>query len=123
VIARGPALADAFHQLSPGLTADQIAECVTRYRALYPEIDVAHSVLYDGVQLTLHWLHDAGISVVVLSNKGRAAVEASVPRCGLTENVRYVLADEPGQPTKPDPDVFNQRVVRVFGARSKSDTS
>jgi HAD superfamily hydrolase (TIGR01509 family) len=121
VIARGPSLADAFHQLSPGLTPDQVEQCVIRYRVLYPEIDIARSVLYDGVQSTLQRLHDAGICIVVLSNKGRAAVEAAVARFGLTDSVRYVLADEPGQPTKPDPDVFYRRVVGLFGARPSSN--
>jgi phosphoglycolate phosphatase len=121
VIARGVPLADAFQLLSPGLTSKQIEECVRRYRILYPQIDIVRSILYEGVQSSLRRLRNMGICTVVLSNKGRAAVEASLARFGLAESVRYVLADEPGEPTKPDPDVFYRRVVGLFGARPGSD--
>jgi phosphoglycolate phosphatase len=121
VIARGVSLAEAFQLLSPRLTSNQIEECVSRYRLLYPQIDIARSVPYEGVQSSLCRLRSMGICTVVLSNKGRAAVEASLARFGLAESVRYVLADEPGEPTKPDPDVFYRRVVGIFGARPGSD--
>jgi phosphoglycolate phosphatase len=62
-----------------------------------------------------------GICIVVLSNKGRVAVDASLARFGLANSVRYVLADEPGQPTKPDPDVFYRRVVGLFGTHLSSE--
>jgi phosphoglycolate phosphatase len=121
VIARGVPLADAFQLLSPGLTSKQLEECVRRYRVLYPQIDIARSVLYEGVQSSLSLLQTMGICIVVLSNKGRAAVEASLARFRLAESVHYVLADEPGEPMKPDPDVFYRRVVGLFGARPGSD--
>jgi phosphoglycolate phosphatase len=121
VIARGVPLAQAFRLLSPGLAADQIEGCVRRYRVLYPEIDIVRSALYDDVQPSLRRLRTMGICIVVLSNKGRAAIEASLARFGLAESVGYVLADEPGEPTKPDPEVFYRRVAGIFGARPGSD--
>jgi phosphoglycolate phosphatase len=121
IIARGFPLAEAFRLLSPGLAPDQVEACVRRYRVLYPDIDMVRSVLYDGVQSSLRRLQAMGICIVVLSNKGRAAVEASLARFGLAESVGYVLADEPGEPVKPDPNVFYRRVAGIFGARPGSD--
>jgi phosphoglycolate phosphatase len=119
VIARGATLLEALQRLMPDLeSGQQVQECVKRYRVRYPAFDAAQSVLYDGVQSTVRCLATSGIEVVVMSNKGRAAVEASLARFGLADSFAHVLADDPGEPTKPDPEVFHRRVVGIFGVRA-----
>jgi phosphoglycolate phosphatase len=121
VVASGVSLAQACAQLVPGLLPHQIDACVRRYRELYPAIDLACSQPYEGVGTTLDRLAQLGVAVVLLSNKGRAAIEAALIRYGWTERVHRILADEPGLPTKPDPEVFSQRIEPAFGQRPRSD--
>jgi phosphoglycolate phosphatase len=121
VIASGAPLLEALQRLMPDLESGQVQDCVRRYRIRYPEFDTAQSVLYDGVQSTVRYLATSGIEVVVMSNKGRAAVEATLVRFGLADSVAHVLADYPGEPTKPDPEVFHRRVVGIFGTKPRSD--
>jgi phosphoglycolate phosphatase len=121
VIARGLALPETFRAVAPALAADQVERCVDRYRIHYPAFGLARSVLYEGVQTSLSRLSAMGVAVVVLSNKGHAAVDAALAHFGLASSVRHVLADEPGQPTKPDPDVFHRRIAPLFAARPSAD--
>jgi phosphoglycolate phosphatase len=120
VIASGVSLAEACALLLPGLLVEQIEACVRRYRTLYPAIDLAHSRPYDGVRATLRRLVELGVAIALLSNKGRAAVEAALTRYGWAESVGHILADEAGLPTKPDPAVFSRRIEPIFGERPRS---
>jgi phosphoglycolate phosphatase len=114
VIASGAPLGRAFALLAPHLADDDVTWCVGRYRHHYPEADQIHTTLFDGARQTVETLHDRGIAVVILSNKGRTAVEAALRRFGLADKVTTVLAADPGEPTKPDPDVFHKRVMPLF---------
>ncbi len=114
VIGSGAPLDVAVAALAPGLTRAEIAACVARYRALYPDIDREMTTLYDGVRETIAALHHDGRAVVVMSNKGRAALEAALARFGLLDKMHAVLADDPGVPLKPDPQAFHQRVRPLF---------
>jgi len=64
---------------------------------------------------------DTGIEIILLSNKGRAAVTASLEHFGLATMVAYVLAEEPGLPSKPDQDVFSHRIIPLLGDRAAAD--
>jgi len=121
VIASGVPLEKAFALLAPHLLADDIQWCVRRYREHYPEADRTHTTLFDGARQTVEALRDLGIAVVILSNKGRAAVEEALRRFGLADKVTAVLAADPGEPTKPHPDVFHQRVAQLFVGSQASD--
>jgi phosphoglycolate phosphatase len=121
VIAQGLPLPETFRVLAPALAADDVEGCVTRYRIHYPALDAARSVLYETVQPSLGRLAAMGVSLVVLSNKGRVAVDAALTRFGLAPHISHVLAAEPDQPTKPDPEVFHRRIAPLFGARPAAD--
>lgn len=121
VIASGVPLAEAFEALSPHLNSGQVEHCVKRYREHYPQADHSMTVLYEGVQDAIRGIHDLGVAIVVLSNKGRVAVESALQRFKLQDMVSHVLAADPGMPTKPHPDVFHRRVAPLFGDREASD--
>ncbi|MBK1622957.1 HAD family hydrolase [Afifella marina] len=119
VIAAGLSLDQAVAVLVPQLAPDEISRCVETYRDKYPAIDAEHTRLFKGAQETLAALEEAGMAVVVLSNKGARAVEATLARFEI--EVSAIIAAEPGAPMKPDPAVFHDRVAPLFGARPLGD--
>jgi phosphoglycolate phosphatase len=114
VIASGVPLEEAFPALVPALAQADIDVCVHRYRALYPDIDREASVLFDHVAATLTTLRRDGRKIVVLSNKGRGAIEASIGRLSLHDKVDFILPADPGEPVKPNPEAFSRRVQPLF---------
>lgn len=121
VIGTGVPLEVTLATLAPHLTGTDIAGCVTRYRALYPEIDRELTALYEGAGEMIADLRRAGREIVVLSNKSRAALEDTLARFGMREAASAVLAADPGLPVKPDPAVFHQRVRPLFPGLAPSD--
>lgn len=121
VIGTGVPLEVTLATLVPQLTDADIAICATRYRVLYPEIDQEMTSLYDGVRGTLAGLARNGRAVVVLSNKSRAALEATLARFAILDQASAVLAADPGWPVKPDPQVFHRRVRPLFDGLAPSD--
>ncbi|MDQ0325017.1 phosphoglycolate phosphatase [Rhodopseudomonas julia] len=119
VIAAGLSLDQAVAVLVPQLTPDEISRCVETYRDNYPAIDAEHTQLFEGARETLAALEEAGMAVVILSNKGVRAIEATLAR--FETEVSAVIAAEPGAPMKPDPAVFHERVAPLFGVRPAGD--
>ncbi len=121
VIASGVSLEATFARLVPGLAPADIAACVVRYRERYADIDREMSVPYDGVCETIDRLHEDGRGIVVLSNKGRAALEAALAKFDILDKTSAVLAADPGVPLKPDPQAFHGRVRPLFEGTALSD--
>lgn len=120
LVASGATLAETFAALDPTLTMRAIDDQVRHYRRLYPEIDAAHSLPFETVAATLQRVADFGIDLIVLSNKGQAAVETALHRFGLSRSVAHVLADTGGLPTKPDPAAFDLRVTPLYPGLSRT---
>jgi len=119
VIAAGISLDQAVARLVPELSPQEIPACVAAYRANYPAIDVEHTRLFDGAADVLAQFARAGIETVVISNKGRLAVEATLARFRLP--VTAVVGAEPGLPAKPDPALFTAHVAPLFPASRPGD--
>ncbi|WP_128292161.1 HAD family hydrolase [Afifella aestuarii] len=119
VIAAGLSLDQAVAVLVPQLAPDETSQCVVAYRDKYPAIDAEHTQLFEGAHETLAALNAAGMAVVVLSNKGVRAIEATLDRFEI--EVSAIIAAEPGAPMKPDPAVFHERIAPLFGARPLGD--
>lgn len=89
------------------------------YRKRYAEHGEAKVTLFDGAEHTLSRLGEVG-DLVLLSNKGIDAVEGSLARFGIRGHFSLVLAEEAGQPKKPDPAVFASRIAPAFpGVRAE----
>jgi len=121
VIGSGVPLEAAIAVLAPGLTASDILACTVRYRELYPDIDGRMTSLFGGVHETMAALHRDDRKIVVLSNKGRGALEAALARFDLLGMASAVLAADPGLPVKPDPQAFHQRVRPLFADVAAAD--
>jgi phosphoglycolate phosphatase len=96
-----------------GVTDRLIPEWVPAYRRLYAQHEHL-AYLFDGVRETLATLQANGNRLVLLSNKGRVAVDNSLQALDIGRYFDLVLAEQPGQPGKPDPSVFTQRIAPVF---------
>jgi phosphoglycolate phosphatase len=113
-IAGGLSLPDTFTTAIRGLTQHEVAACVDIYRGLYAKVDLEHSRLFEGVDATIKTIHEAGVRLAVLSNKGPIAIAGALQRFGLAPYIAHVLAADPGLPTKPDPALFDLRVAPAF---------
>jgi phosphoglycolate phosphatase len=113
-IAEGLSLPETLTTAIPGLTPHQVAAGVDVYRGLYAKADLEHSRLFDGVRTTIETIHEAGVRLAVLSNKGPIAIAGALQRFGLASYIAQVLAAGPGLPTKPDPALFDLRIAPAF---------
>jgi phosphoglycolate phosphatase len=113
-IAGGLSLPETFTTTMPDLTPHQVAACVDVYRGLYAKVGLEHSRLFDGVTTTIRTMHEAGVRLAVLSNKGTIAIAGALQRFGLAPFIAQVLAADPGLPTKPNPALFDLRVAPTF---------
>jgi phosphoglycolate phosphatase len=113
-IAGGLSLPETFTTAIRGLTPHQVAACVDVYRGLYANVDLEHSRLFEGVRETIKAMHEAGVRLAVLSNKGPIAIARALQRFALASFIAQVLAADPGAPTKPDPALFDLRIAPVF---------
>lgn len=120
IVGTGAALPEVVRLVHPAghaLTDDEV-DCWTReYRQLYAEHSAASVRAFPGVRETLERLA-GNVDIVVMSNKGAEAVNASLEALGLRAFIDAVIADENDQARKPNPRVFTERIVRHFaGAR------
>ncbi|MBO0754843.1 MAG: HAD family hydrolase [Bradyrhizobiaceae bacterium] len=113
-IAGGLPLPETFTTAIRGLTPHQVAVCVDVYRGLYAEADLEHSRLFDGVWTTIKTMHEAGVRLAVVSNKGPVAIAGALQRFALAPFIAQVLAADPGLPVKPDPSLFDLRIAPAF---------
>lgn len=98
---------------------DTLKQWVGFYRKRYAEHGESKVTLFAGAEATLARLRTVG-ELVLLSNKGIDAVEGSLKRFGIRNYFSLVLAEEPGQPKKPDPAVFASRIAPSFpGVRAE----
>lgn len=101
------------HPAHPNAADRNIEAMVSEYRSAYADIANTHVTLFPGVRRTLDALRDVA-TIVVASNKGAAAVNASLAHFGLQDIVSLVIADEQGLPLKPDARMLHERITPHF---------
>lgn len=108
------------HSAGDGVLDDNaLKQWVGFYRKRYAEHGEAKVTLFDGAEEALARLREAG-DLVLLSNKGIEAIEDSLKRFSIRSYFSLVLAEELGQPRKPDPAVFADRIAPMFpGVRAE----
>jgi len=117
LIGTGKTLHETIHELRPPsddpLDKVTIQKWVDFYRKRYRDHGESLVTLFDGADRTLARLSTVG-NLVLLSNKGIKAIEGSLNRFGIRDYFSAVLAEELGQPKKPDPEVFSKRISPLF---------
>jgi phosphoglycolate phosphatase len=93
-----------------------ITNMVVRYRELYNGgMGIEASRPFPGMPELLHDLADVGNTIVICSNKGRAAVEGTLAHFGLSATAALIVAADGEKPTKPDPASFWERIRPQIG--------
>jgi phosphoglycolate phosphatase len=120
-IKAGIPLHDTLIALEPRLRDDRGAldEMVGAYRKIYLAEAAPLLKPYVGVIVTLQKLHAYGIKIVVVSNKGVAAIHKSLEESGLGSVVDMVFGEEPDLPKKPDPKILTSHILPRFAGLAR----
>lgn len=122
VVARGLLIRDAFASLLGRPRQDAESEALARaYLARYAEYDRRHARAYPGVAETLRDLSARGIPLLLVTNKETANADLSLGHVGLRGLIPAIVGAEAGQPSKPDPRLFHDRIAPRFPGAAPSD--
>ncbi|GAB4393945.1 MAG: HAD family hydrolase [Gammaproteobacteria bacterium] len=124
IISTGVSLIQTFIALDNTLATFSetiLQEWKTTYRAIYLAEGLNKTELYDGAHKAFQSLTDSGTDIVILSNKGEAAVIAALTHFNLLQYTKLVIGDRLGIRNKPDPMVFNQVIQPEFPAIETSN--
>ncbi|KAK4199939.1 HAD-like domain-containing protein [Triangularia verruculosa] len=120
-IASGPGLEGAFRTLLRMTTENatdmdtiDLTEWFTTYRTLYATEGQPLIKSFDKADRVLQELRTSGIPVVVVSNKGKPALDSILERWGLAPLIDLVIGDTPDVPKKPDPSCFHTSVAPLY---------
>lgn len=117
-VSNGGTLQDTIRWLQPQAGQAATAAIVKSYRQFYSDHDARLTVLFDGAATVFRQLKESDKTIVVLSNKGIAAVESSLQHHGLSDMTDLVIAEgfspELNLRAKPDPMIYNTIITRKY---------
>jgi phosphoglycolate phosphatase len=116
----GTPLADMFHQLVGRRYQDRLEEFVRLYRAHSDEIMTEQTTLFPSVPQTVALLNRCGISLGIVSTKGRFRIRPVLERENLLNAFSVIVGGEDVGKYKPDPQGLLLAVHRLKIAPSKS---
>ncbi len=87
---------------------------IETYRELYRENADERCSLFSDAYEVLKKMYQQGMAIVVASNKGVVAIEASLARFDLDKYVSLVVGDTPGIKKKPDPMLYDKIIKQKF---------
>ncbi len=112
-IGSGIGLAETFAALSPEMKSLSDT-AVTKYREIYKDESLDKLKLFSGAKEALEQLALAQKDIVIVSNKGVAAIHQSLDHFGLSDYISLVVGDQKGVIKKPDPMTFNEIIHPQF---------
>jgi phosphoglycolate phosphatase len=125
VINQGLTLEDSFKILTEKLEHHKhppMPEMVSYYRTLYnSEIGIQKTSMYPNIAETLRKLHHNSIMMIVVSNKGQAAIENTLNYFGILQYISLVVGSKPGIKSKPDPMIFHEVIKSTLVNHSVDD--
>jgi phosphoglycolate phosphatase-like HAD superfamily hydrolase len=127
-ISAGLTLHDTIRLLHPDaaqLNEPEVDAMIKTYRQLYLDADEQLTVLFDGTRAVFNHLNRLGKKIVVLSNKGIAAVERSLQFHGLFNLADMIVAEgilpELKLKAKPDPMMYEAVISRQFNITNNQE--
>lgn len=116
-ISQGLGLRETFIALDASLndlSRHVMQHWIDTYRSIYLNEGLDKTDLYEGASLALKSMSESGTAIVVLSNKGEAAVNAALSHFQLLRYTQLVIGDRPNIPSKPNPTVFTEIIQPSF---------
>lgn len=124
VVSAGLALHDTIKLLHPEpstLSIDDVEAIAKIYRQQYMDCEEQFTVLFDGAAAVFKQVKESGKHLIVLSNKGIAAVERSLKFHGLYEMTDMIIAEgvlpDLKLNAKPDPMIYETVISRQFNIK------
>jgi phosphoglycolate phosphatase len=103
----GLSLTEAFLNLYPEATAEEVDNLILRYRHYYLQASQVPTPMFPGAVETLHQLRDAGYQLAVATGKGRTGLARVLEYTGLATLFDATrCSDETA--SKPDPEMVLQ---------------
>jgi phosphoglycolate phosphatase len=124
-IGTGAPLDEVFTRLSVHndcLRRASLEEWKASYRSLYKEHGQPNTRLFAGVAAVLSTLATRNVKQIVISNKGRAAVEYALQALSIAPYIDFIVADQAGVPKKPDPLLYDNFIATQFPAINRLRT-
>jgi phosphoglycolate phosphatase len=127
-IGAGLTLNDTIRLLHPDaaqLSQPEVDAMIKTYRQLYMDADEQLTELFDGTSAVFNHLKGLGKKIVILSNKGIAAVEKSLQFHGLFNLADLIVAEgifpELKLKAKPDPMMYEAVISRQFNITNRQE--
>ncbi|QYF94325.1 HAD family hydrolase [Massilia sp. PAMC28688] len=121
LIGTGKTLQETIHALHPAggsLSDADMAHWMKTYRTAYRQFGEEKVHLFATVMETLTLLKNHA-NLILLSNKGMAAIEHSLERLSIKDHFDLVLGEEPDMPKKPEAAVYDVRILPRFPELSR----
>lgn len=127
-VSKGGALHDTIRHLHPEpskLNFEDVEAIAKIYRELYKEFDEKLTVLFEGAAAVFEKLKAQDKTIIVLSNKGIAAVERSLKALNLFDLTDLLIAEgafpDLALKLKPDPMVYETIITQNFNIKNKEE--
>lgn len=110
-IQKGITLEETFDSLLPKEKRMEVADWVTRYREIYNSgLGLKMSKPFGNLKSLFSSPLLNGVSLVLVTNKGRVAVEQILQKDNIEQVFDIIVAADGSSPTKPDPKSYYDRI-------------
>ncbi|MCP4475671.1 MAG: HAD family hydrolase [Gammaproteobacteria bacterium] len=96
-----------------------IAELMKHYRALYQQTWMQYGGIFSGAEAIVKFLAQRQVKIIIVSNKGEAAIEQALAVHQLLPYVCCIIGDREGVQKKPSSDCYD-RTFRTFLDKNRS---
>ncbi len=119
LIGKGIGLSEIILACFPSLSEAEVNDMVILYRQIYNGGEgLKHTVLFPHVVAILQELEKQGHQMVLVSNKGNAAITNAIKHFSLEPYFTIVLGEQKDIPKKPSPDLFYKKIEPHFSDMS-----
>lgn len=94
-----------------GVDEADLADAIALYRAIYQDRGMALTRLMPDMDKLLRAAHRHRHQIVVVSNKGEAAIHQFFAQSGLSDCIDAIFGDRSGRPKKPDPALLTDHIL------------